>query len=108
MYTSTIAEFSNYLRAKMPTTIIYDDENNSKYKRGYNRHRICQPSYISLKFNRIFTESNTVILQCGGGYIRLSNVEKIQLDIDGCALGDIATIYCNNKEYITAYTLVIR
>lgn len=108
MCTSTIAEFNDYIRAKTPTTIIYDDENNGEYKRGYNGYKICQPSYISLKFNRIFTDCNSVILQGNSGYIRFSSVEKIQLDIDGCALGDIATIYCNNKEYITAYTLVIR
>lgn len=108
MGTLTIPEFNDYLRTKKPTVIIYDDENNSEYKRGYVRHAVCQPSYISLIFNHICTYNRAVILKSGSGYIRLNNIEKIDLKLTASPLGEIATLYCKNEDYSTAYTLIIR
>ena len=104
----TLAEFNDYLRAKQPKTIIYNDDNNSEYKSKYERYRVLQPSYISLVFNNIYIDYNTVILKMRSGYIRLNDVEKVYLNFNASVLGDVATLYCKNKDYKVAYTLIIR
>ncbi len=111
MDTLNIAEFSDYIKQKKPTAIIYDDENNSDYMQNIRRrsYTITQPLHISLTFSNIcvLCNPNQVHLSSITGTMLFRYIKYVTVDND-CLLGDIVTLYCETEKEKSAYTLIIR
>ena len=111
MNTLNIVEFSDYIKQKKPTTIIYDDKNNGDYMQNIRRrsYTITQPLYISLTFDNIYVlyNPNQVRLSSIAGTMLFKYVKYVTIEYD-CLLGDIVTLYCETEKEKSAYTLIIR
>lgn len=110
--TVSFIDFRDYIEKKNPTVIIYDDENNSNYIKGVKRryYDMSEPLKMCLSFSEIliYFNPNIVYLRSNSGTMTFCNVQKVRLNLDNCALGDIITLYCGTNGNITAYTLIIR